>query len=282
MLTPYQFASNTPIQAIDLDGLEAEAVINEAEKYLGTLYEWAGKNPHADFIGIQNNPDKREYVIEIKHHIDLIEELSPSYQSRVLFRQVEKALGWDEFDINEHVGYASAAHYEYNKLMIYKKLGLENYYEDGYSLGLDCSGLVTLAYKKDLELEEGFTIHSGSEFMGSEKFDKSTVLSETGKLAAIVHHNPNYISKADIVHQSGHVMLATGKVRRDESGNVNEFQVIHQAGGKGGTFDWINVAAANFRYIHPMRKSDPGQGENNQIRFELTVKENQWTEEKQD
>ncbi|BDD12982.1 hypothetical protein FUAX_54140 (plasmid) [Fulvitalea axinellae] len=28
MLTPYQFASNTPIQAIDLDGLEAVIVIN--------------------------------------------------------------------------------------------------------------------------------------------------------------------------------------------------------------------------------------------------------------
>jgi hypothetical protein len=29
MLTPYQFASNTPIQAIDLDGLEAQIVVND-------------------------------------------------------------------------------------------------------------------------------------------------------------------------------------------------------------------------------------------------------------
>ena len=29
MLTPYQFASNTPIQAIDLDGLEARIVVHE-------------------------------------------------------------------------------------------------------------------------------------------------------------------------------------------------------------------------------------------------------------
>jgi len=28
MLTPYQFASNTPIMAVDLDGLEADVVIN--------------------------------------------------------------------------------------------------------------------------------------------------------------------------------------------------------------------------------------------------------------
>ena len=37
MLTPYQFASNTPIQAIDLDGLEAYAVYNKATSQLALI-----------------------------------------------------------------------------------------------------------------------------------------------------------------------------------------------------------------------------------------------------
>jgi len=34
MLTPYQFASNTPIQAIDLDGLEAKYILDLFPKYV--------------------------------------------------------------------------------------------------------------------------------------------------------------------------------------------------------------------------------------------------------
>ncbi|MET2996952.1 MULTISPECIES: RHS repeat-associated core domain-containing protein [Flavobacterium] len=37
MLTPYQFASNTPIQAIDLDGLEAYIVYNKATSTLAII-----------------------------------------------------------------------------------------------------------------------------------------------------------------------------------------------------------------------------------------------------
>ncbi len=58
--TPYQFASNTPIIAIDMDGLESDVVINEAEKLKGTPYEWGGKNPDDDYIGylIENKETK--------------------------------------------------------------------------------------------------------------------------------------------------------------------------------------------------------------------------------
>src|SRR6185295_18856973 len=36
-LSPYQFASNTPLQAIDLDGLEAYAVFNKATNTLAII-----------------------------------------------------------------------------------------------------------------------------------------------------------------------------------------------------------------------------------------------------
>jgi len=44
-LTPYQFASNTPIQAIDLDGLESKIIVHQVGKnskgdtYLVGTYE---------------------------------------------------------------------------------------------------------------------------------------------------------------------------------------------------------------------------------------------------
>jgi RHS repeat-associated protein len=44
-LTPYQFASNTPIQAIDLDGLEAYAVFNKATSQLALIPDMSKLNP---------------------------------------------------------------------------------------------------------------------------------------------------------------------------------------------------------------------------------------------
>ncbi|MEZ4909524.1 MAG: hypothetical protein R2774_01550 [Saprospiraceae bacterium] len=62
MLTPYQFASNTPIAAVDLDGLEADVSImcdnygNSTKIYTGTeaqIYQQAMINV---FTGL-GNPD---------------------------------------------------------------------------------------------------------------------------------------------------------------------------------------------------------------------------------
>ena len=44
-LTPYQFASNTPIMAIDLDGLEAYAVFNKATNSLGLIPDVSQTRP---------------------------------------------------------------------------------------------------------------------------------------------------------------------------------------------------------------------------------------------
>jgi uncharacterized protein RhaS with RHS repeats len=49
MLTPYQFASNTPIQAIDLDGLEAYAVYNKALGLLSIIPDLSKVNPKLSY-----------------------------------------------------------------------------------------------------------------------------------------------------------------------------------------------------------------------------------------
>ncbi|MBB6463779.1 RHS repeat domain-containing protein [Flammeovirga kamogawensis] len=52
--TPYQFAGNTPIQAIDLDGLE-EYKINNSDWFIGRiLVDVALMNPKDDYIALKN------------------------------------------------------------------------------------------------------------------------------------------------------------------------------------------------------------------------------------
>ncbi len=48
-LTPYQFASNTPIQAVDLDGLEAYAVFNKATGLLALIPDVSKVNPKLSY-----------------------------------------------------------------------------------------------------------------------------------------------------------------------------------------------------------------------------------------
>lgn len=56
MLTPYQFASNTPIGAIDLDGLESYAVYNKATSQLFLIPDISQYNPQLKlkFVRLQN------------------------------------------------------------------------------------------------------------------------------------------------------------------------------------------------------------------------------------
>jgi RHS repeat-associated protein len=62
-LTPYQFASNTPIQAIDLDGLEAYFMSD------GTFSRWGkNKSANAPVIVISNN---KEIVLQTKNKQDM-------------------------------------------------------------------------------------------------------------------------------------------------------------------------------------------------------------------
>jgi RHS repeat-associated protein len=78
MLTPYQFASNTPIQAIDLDGLEAFYVHGTwsnpntfSKLTVSTINEITGNNTGAEFkwSGYNTNKARRKAAIELANHI---------------------------------------------------------------------------------------------------------------------------------------------------------------------------------------------------------------------
>ncbi|MBT1706467.1 polymorphic toxin-type HINT domain-containing protein, partial [Chryseosolibacter indicus] len=76
-LTPYQFASNTPIQAIDLDGLEAKKVFADFAKWFG--YDLSVDQDHADDLKeeIQNqskNAYQRVKLEVIKERLETVLE----------------------------------------------------------------------------------------------------------------------------------------------------------------------------------------------------------------
>ncbi len=78
MLTPYQFASNTPIQAIDLDGLEAFYVHGTwsnpntfSKLTVSTVNEITGNTTGAEFkwSGYNTNKARRKAAIQLADHI---------------------------------------------------------------------------------------------------------------------------------------------------------------------------------------------------------------------
>jgi hypothetical protein len=73
MLTPYQFASNTPIQAIDLDGLEATLVVHEIGQNSITTYPVDLNDPDI-------NPSLTTYADQNKYgtrgHLTVIKNLN--------------------------------------------------------------------------------------------------------------------------------------------------------------------------------------------------------------
>lgn len=277
MLTPYQFASNSPIQAIDLDGLEAQKVIKKASIYIGTLYEWGGKNPSDEFIGIQQNddPESQKLVIELKDYLNLMKEVEPSYQKRILFPAMEKKLGWKKGTLQP----GTQEYYTKFKKEAYSKLGLSDLLTSGRSIGLDCSGIVNLAYAEDNELIGGFKILGGSYNILSDASNSETAIRSNGELAAIIFESPLSLSQADVVWKKDHVMIATGVLEIDRStGEVKAFEVIHQSGSKGGKKEMIEFKEGVFKFIHPFRTTD--KGANTSEKWEYAIKERQWKEEK--
>jgi hypothetical protein len=180
--------------------------------YLGAWYEWGGKNP---------------------------KYLNGTMVSRTQAANVSESLKYI-WDNNISGFYAS-------KPFIYDLFDVD--VPQGYSMGIDCSGLARIAFNADPDkLMDDLPDGSHDQMEAFSNAEKN--------YTGILHTNFNQILEGDLVFdtrkaknkqgeiydRAKHVMIATGKLDKDKDGNVTRFEVIHASNhGKGARTAWIDV-----------------------------------------
>jgi RHS repeat-associated protein len=188
--SPYNYALNNPIRFVDPDGALPEDVINKANEYLGTYYEWGGKDPDDRYKGYSMT-------------------WLGSYYSNALRQRYD------------YDGFAGKSAY-------YKTLGLN--VANGKSFGIDCSGLAAKAFNADPDkLMEDLKPYdqSANDMMIVFEDAKDTGNGELHSDLNNIKKGDLFfrVSKAD--GKAKHVMVATGMVKVDIAGNVVAVEVIH-------------------------------------------------------
>jgi RHS repeat-associated protein len=116
-LTPFQFASNSPIMAIDLDGLEAFAVYNKATNSLGIIPDVSKTRPKLSYKGVSAfdyakltpaDKSKYNYVILVKNVIT--GGHSEGGEVKYNTNSKEKPISTGTYNILENKGNTNPAH----------------------------------------------------------------------------------------------------------------------------------------------------------------------------
>ena len=230
--TPYQFAGNMPIYTVDIDGLEPEKILNEAERLLNTPYEFGGKNPSPEVVGMLRSAEGRSYWK--KYMIPLLQLLYDYHPTGY------KGKGCTEEELLADLNGIRKG--------IYKVFPEAS--KNG-SLGIDCSGFLYKCYKQDQNLL--MTINSS--FSGS-KGQLNVFKNAVKKNQAYVHTNFNLISAGDFIYHPGHVMIATGNVKKNQAGDVTEYETMEANSGKVGSVKMWRTVDKKSTIGHPFRTTD--------------------------
>ena len=230
----YIYAANNPIFYEEKNGESADPpqVLGRAVTFLGTMYEWGGKNPSDNMVGAYNGAG-----------------FSPSFSSEVQGTGVSRG----ELSMTSKNLYDYYYDGQGSTQAVYNKYNVNS----GCSFGIDCSGLSSSAFNADEDKLMG-DLRSGTAHDQRQQF-KDAQVEGTGML----HENSNLIGMGDMVFYQNkkgritHVMVATGKVQKDKNGKVTRFQIIHapKSGGKV-EYAWRTFRKGSHSVGHTYRKGD--------------------------
>lgn len=184
--SPYAFSENKVVAHVELEGLESVSITNMASSYQGTPYEWGGKIP-AFQGGLPQGMTHQWYIQNVG---------TPS--------SVAGGALWSNPNYSNEVNLSQYLS------------GNQN------SCGIDCSGLSGTSFNADQEklmgdfilLDEGVTAMINA-FAEAEETNSGFLGTDFTK-----------ITQGDMVFTAGHVRVATGDTRTNESGEF-EIEVWH-------------------------------------------------------
>jgi RHS repeat-associated protein len=203
--SPCNYVLNNPLKLIDPDGEDPIDVLNAAKSYLGTMYQWGGKNPLPNLIGYEFK------AVDVNDGIAVSEWFrGTSWETR-----------------NEY-------YTTYDEKL------------QGCHVGLDCQGLVRLAFNADPDKIMGdIPVETAHNTML--RFERAET-SNYGEL----HSDFSRLDVGDLVFRKNsegtakHVMVATGETRTDADGNVTQFEVVHAPGsGEFVQEEWISLTSSH-------------------------------------